>query len=551
MHVLTKNKKAGLGLVVTSLLLMAGSAFAASQVEYVLQLGGDNHAASIKAGTYVSYTPGNSADGQAFPIGTQITWDAVLKASGTQGSGPGAGSAIKGVANFVFDLELRQGSANGPIVDLPVFVSSIHDGGSECIPSGGTIPEGLCPPCLAGASFAFSYNVWGIYGNGRVVEPPWRGGAVSCSGYPNLPAGGGPNMNVCLYPTIENGKLLGMGAGYQRWIYGSGSTTTWSVSGVGLASGGLGQIPVVEGQIDTDDLAPGTYFLKLIPKSGTNVLRGDISLTTTQNAFATTAENLVGSTRWFVIEGCDGPEDCDDGLLCTDDACVSGICENTPVDCGGDVCDPDTGVCVECYDNSHCGPTEECVDNECVPTGPAPTLVSAVSTHVHNATTFSMNVPLAAAEAPVEPRYSGPSTVVLTFSEPMEATDGQLELGDEVVVSSGVGTASFLGDNSMIEISLTTPPTNQTCFVITLSGLRGAASKQDLDGDNDLHIISLVGDVTQSKLVDITDLGVVKSQLYKPLTEANYLCDIDKNGTIDITDLGLVKAQLYKGATCP
>ena len=74
-----------------------------------------------------------------------------------------------------------------------------------------------------------------------------------------------------------------------------------------------------------------------------------------------------------VVE-CDDAGDCDDGDLCTDDACVNGLCENTDVDCDDgdlcttDSCDADTGDClneeVVCDEGQSCDEeTGECVDD--------------------------------------------------------------------------------------------------------------------------------------------------------------------------------------------
>ena len=73
----------------------------------------------------------------------------------------------------------------------------------------------------------------------------------------------------------------------------------------------------------------------------------------------------------FCIE-CDADTPCDDDDLCTDDACVDGVCVYTDVDCGDNVCDPATGECVGCVDDTDCDDglfctgTETCVDGDCV-----------------------------------------------------------------------------------------------------------------------------------------------------------------------------------------
>ncbi|NLX14085.1 MAG: hypothetical protein GXY44_10585 [Phycisphaerales bacterium] len=557
MHVLTKGEQARLGFAVTLLLLMGGSLFAASEVGYTLQLGGDNQAASIKAGNYVYFTPGSSADNQAFAQGAPITWDATITASGVQGGGPGAGSAVKGVANFVFDLELRHGNASGPIVNQEVFYSSIHDGGSQCMPSGGTIPEGLCPPCLAGAAFAFSFNVWSV-GPGRVSDPAYRTSAGKlCPGYPNLPNGGGPNMNVCQFPTIEPGKLCGMGAGYQRWVRNVGATHC--EPGVGLVgTGGLGIGPVVEGQIDTSGLPAGTYTLKLIPRPGTNALRGDLNLLAAQAAFATVAEQLVGDTVTFVVTEplCIEDADCEDGDLCTVDSCVGGDCVNEPIDCGSEVCNPDTGTCVECLEDSHCATGEICDGNECVSSHQDPPyLVSAWNTIEHGSgNLFALEFPIGSADVKTEPRQNVDAPywiITLNFSEDMEAVDGSVELGDEIVLNQALFGGAYFVSGTELEIFLMDVPANQTCLSITVSGLRSVATGLLLAGDNDVHIGALYGDVNRNKVVNIQDLSRVKSQLFQSITGLNADCDVNCNNAINIVDLSLVKANLFKSVTCP
>lgn len=98
--------------------------------------------------------------------------------------------------------------------------------------------------------------------------------------------------------------------------------------------------------------------------------------------------------------GCQNSADCDDGDACTDDACVDGTCNNTPLDCDdddacttdacvdgacdstqtdcddGDVCTDDSCAddgCVNaaidgcCNEDADCAEGEICVDNTCVP----------------------------------------------------------------------------------------------------------------------------------------------------------------------------------------
>ncbi len=73
------------------------------------------------------------------------------------------------------------------------------------------------------------------------------------------------------------------------------------------------------------------------------------------------------------MTGCDPPcifdGVCDDGDPCTIDACFGdriAECSHTPIDCGDQVCDPESGECVECIGDSMCAEGEVCESNVCV-----------------------------------------------------------------------------------------------------------------------------------------------------------------------------------------
>ena len=106
-------------------LLVVGQAMAESQVNFTLglQSAGGGYATYVAGYPTVIYPAGNQADGQEF-MG-KITWDMTLDASGIQAAGNGAGYEIQGVANFVYDLELRLGTETGPLVAAATFSSDI------------------------------------------------------------------------------------------------------------------------------------------------------------------------------------------------------------------------------------------------------------------------------------------------------------------------------------------------------------------------------------------------------------------------------------------
>lgn len=461
---------------------VASTAWGASQVTYTLGLGGENHAADIKAGNYQFFNPGIATDNETFVLGADLTWDVTIAASGVQDSGSGVGYEIQGVANFVFDLELHQDTADGPIVNQEVFFSSIHDGAESCLPSNGVLPDGLCPPCLAGAGFAFSYDVW-TRGPGRVIDKA-APSDLTCSGYPDIPQGG-PNMSTWLFPTVEPGKLIGMGAGYDHWdADGGGNNRT--IYGVGK---NLGIVPVCEGQIDTTALPAGTYVLKVIPRSGNNVLRGPESyVIEDQDAFAVSAENVTGDTITFVLD------------------------EPQP-----------------------------------------PALVSAQSSRIiiPFGAQLDIELMLAVAEATSEPRVGGPMWLELDFSQSVFATDGSLDIGDEVTLSPSVSaTTSWLNNNTTIRVDFSSTITDQTCLAVTLSGLENEHGLT-LDGDNDLHLRVLAGDADSSGVVNIRDLSTVKAQLGKTVTNDNANADVNMDESINTYDFDAVEAEMFHQVTCP
>jgi hypothetical protein len=61
----------------------------------------------------------------------------------------------------------------------------------------------------------------------------------------------------------------------------------------------------------------------------------------------------------------------------------------------------------------------------------------------------------------------------------------------------------------------------------------------------------LFGDVNKDSVVNIFDLGTVKSQLFKPVTDSNRACDVNGDGIINVFDLGRVKANLFKSVSGP
>lgn len=265
------------------------------KMTYSVELGGDNFAADWKAGTRKLYT-GNSPDTNVAYKDDLVNWAVLLKVEGDHLAADENYYRVYGAANTVFNLELRQGSEDGPLVSN-AFLSTINNGTNGD-------PQ-------AAAAFAASYTVLSTqYPAGRLIDK------VTANG---------PRMEpIFTYPYYDpaESKLIGMGAGYKEWIRsgsdlnritfpGIGMTlmpTQTIQNGVGGLRAGLGVKPIAEGQIDMSNLPTGTYVLKVTPGKGNNVLRGDLDLlqNTNRPAFAlgVPEEQTFGGTLTFeLVEG--------------------------------------------------------------------------------------------------------------------------------------------------------------------------------------------------------------------------------------------------------
>jgi hypothetical protein len=174
----------------------------------------------------------------------------------------------------------------------------------------------------------------------------------------------------------------------------------------------------------------------------------------------------------------------------------------------------------------------------------APQLVDAYSCKTHGAAgDFNIELPLepAPGEAGIESRSNGPTKVVLCFTEAI--------VGGQVSLSCGtLGNVTIIGNCMTIEMSNVS---NQCCLCITITGIEDLQG-YPLDGVNEVYIAVLRSDVNGDHVVNVADLGLVKSELFQPVTGDNFTCDINDDGIINAADLALVKFDLFTSlGTCP
>jgi hypothetical protein len=171
-----------------------------------------------------------------------------------------------------------------------------------------------------------------------------------------------------------------------------------------------------------------------------------------------------------------------------------------------------------------------------------PALVSAVSRKVHGAAgTFDLPLPLVPTNPATEPRIGPAQTLVFTFDKPIASAIATVTEGNataEAPVFSG----------SDVVVGLTSVADQQ---YVTISLTNVASTDGGTGGSGSVRVGFLKGDVNQSRVVSLADLGLVNSQLAQSVTAANYLKDVNANGTLTLGDKGITNVNLSQALPAP
>jgi uncharacterized repeat protein (TIGR01451 family) len=178
--------------------------------------------------------------------------------------------------------------------------------------------------------------------------------------------------------------------------------------------------------------------------------------------------------------------------------------------------------------------------------GVAPVLQSAVLRRVHGAA-GTFDLPLTLTTPPTvnhnpttEPRSGTTHQIVFTYDKPLSTAAVNVTEGTAVKSSSLVG--------STVVVNLT-GVTNAQYVTVSLTSVGSADGGSG--GIGEARVGFLEGDVNQSRVVSVADLGLVNAQLAQPTTAANYLKDINASGSITIADKGLTNARLTNSLPTP
>jgi hypothetical protein len=460
-----------------------------------LETTGNNHSDSswdqVGPPFRTPFTSGSVAGGETYNAGDIVTWAVQVTATN-----------VNGLANFVFNIELRHDTAVGALVDFPAsdsqgtiagFFSSMNDGDD--------ISQGVQPNQDENerAAFALGYETW--YDSGGSNGPDFSTGRVI-----DLITDEGPNLDYFTYPsasghpagsTAITGTLIGIGAGYSQFSASGCPGTifcdetgspTGNTGGVGT---GLGLGPIVEGQLNTTGLATGTYVLVV-----TAAVAG-------QNLLDDGFDPLSASPGSFAVASDTGDQ-------------------------SDDITFQVTGVVVA-----------------------NPTLVSAASRKDHGVAAFwDIDLPLAleGAGTGVEMRQEtggepGADLIVLEFSE-----DVTLDCSNITTTDGSCSSVSSEGSSKYL-VTLT-GLTGNTCNKITVGGVTGFA------GDDDVWVLNKTGDANGDANgvggdINLLDLGTVKQDVFQDIDSvAKAKADVNADGDINLLDLGTVKQHVFEDGNC-
>jgi uncharacterized repeat protein (TIGR01451 family) len=176
-----------------------------------------------------------------------------------------------------------------------------------------------------------------------------------------------------------------------------------------------------------------------------------------------------------------------------------------------------------------------------------PVLVTASSRRTHGAAgTFDLTLTVTSVGVvnhnPItEPRQGPTHTIVLTFDQPLSAATATVTEG-----TAAAGVPTFSGNEVVVPLS---GVTDGQYVTVTLAN--GVPTSGGPVGSGEVRIGFLVGDVNQTRVVSVADLGLVNAQLSQIVTAANYLKDVNASGTLTLADKGITNGNLTKALLAP
>jgi hypothetical protein len=171
-----------------------------------------------------------------------------------------------------------------------------------------------------------------------------------------------------------------------------------------------------------------------------------------------------------------------------------------------------------------------------------PALISTASRRVHgSAGTFSLPLSAVTTSPTTEPRQGTAHTIVFTFDKPIASATATITQG-----TATAAAPTFSGNDIVVGL---TGVADQQYVSIALTNV--ASVDGGIGGSGSVRVGFLVGDVNQTRVVTVADLGLVNAQLSQPVTAANYLKDVNVSGTLSVADKGITNANLTRALPSP
>jgi hypothetical protein len=175
----------------------------------------------------------------------------------------------------------------------------------------------------------------------------------------------------------------------------------------------------------------------------------------------------------------------------------------------------------------------------------APVLQSVASRRVHGAA-GPFDLPLLVAPAvnhnpTTEPRQGPAQTIVFTFDKPVNAATASVTEG-----TATPGAVTFSGNSVIVPL---TGVTDIQYVTVAVSGV--ASTDGGTGGSGSVRIGFLLGDVNQTRVVSVADVGLVNAQLAQSVTATNFLKDVNVTGTLTVADKAITNAALTKALPTP
>ncbi len=176
------------------------------------------------------------------------------------------------------------------------------------------------------------------------------------------------------------------------------------------------------------------------------------------------------------------------------------------------------------------------------PAAGEPVFLGAASRKVHGgAGTFNLPISPVTTSPTVEPRQGPAQTFVFTFDKVVTGATAAVTEGTAVA-----GTPTLSGNDVIVGL---TGVTDKQYVTVQLTNVTDASG--NMGGTASARLGFLLGDVSQNRVVTLTDLGQVNAQLAQAVSAANFLKDVNASGTLTLTDKGLTSGNLAQALPPP